>query len=187
MRNSLRFFVAKQSLHLVVSNRTYLYLISFEKWWHFSNSSRKSSLILPDEGTHHYQIRVLLIFEYWRKPSHPFPKLRSTRGRWMCVCVCVCVFLQLLSVWRASVITEGSLGTESCMTSSFSAAPWRACSYAWLLLLSRFGPAFLACHSSFLSCILGESLPYLSLKLYGVKLWVSFSVISDSPIAWVYL
>lgn len=96
MRNSLRFFVAKQSLHLVVSNRTYLYLISFEKWWHFSNSSRKSSLILPDEGTHHYQIRVLLIFEYWRKPSHPFPKLRSTRGRWMCVCVCLFAASQCL-------------------------------------------------------------------------------------------
>lgn len=147
---SLCFFVAKQSLHLVVSNRTYLYLISFEKWWHFGSSSRMSFLILPGEVTQHYQITALLIFKY--SLSIHFPNcLRSTRGRW----ICVCLLIELLKVWRASVKQKDHPSTRSCTTSSVSAAPWWVCSYAWLVSWPRFWPAFLAHHSSFLSLRFG--------------------------------
>lgn len=79
-----------------MSNRTYLYLKSFGKWWHFSNSSRKSSLILPNVVTRCYLITALLIFKYWHKP------ICSGAEEF------VCVLIRLLNVWRASVVTKGS-------------------------------------------------------------------------------
>lgn len=78
-----------------MSNKTYLYLKSFGKWRHFSNSSRKFSLIFPNAVTH-YHITALLIFKYWHKP------ICSGADQF------VCVLIRLLNVWRASIVTKGS-------------------------------------------------------------------------------
>jgi hypothetical protein len=171
MKISLCFFVAKQSLHLVVSNRTYLYLISSEKWQHFGKWSRKSSLILLEEMTQDYQIIVLLIFKFWHKPMCSFPKL-----------------FEIYLGWRVNLWVSWSSVWVICNNPRITQVP-EPMGPACLLLHDEFAvmPSLLLVILHICLCILGKSLPYLLQRLPVVKLLLCFPVITNDAIGWVYL
>lgn len=156
--------------------------MSFEKW-HFSNSSRKSSLILADKMTRNYQVTALLIFKYWHKPFCSFPKRFEIHQGEMNSFLCLDPTSQCLEGIYSN--QNDHLGTGTCMTSSFFIALWRVCSNAWVFSLPRFQPAFLARHSSYLSLHLEWVIAILVTEASRGETLDMFSVIPNNPIGWI--
>lgn len=91
----------------------------------------------------------------------------------------MCVLMQPLSVWRASTVTEGSPRYQilhDLFAFCSSATSWQLVMHDFSHC-QDFGQHFLfvILHSCLRA--LGESLPYLSSSLPGVKLWISFFAI----------